>query len=286
MKKISNSIPQLLISIRRQIPAATLILLTACSGGTELLDEDQLDQDIDIAAATASADLYLIIGQSNSAGRDINFDPAGSDAPSSEVLLFTDGNTFETATQPLNRYSGVRNTNIEQGVHLGLEFAKAMHLKNGRQVFLVANSRGGTKVAEWREDRDTGYFENTVQRVKDAEAACACTLTGILWHQGEGNVSSDGSYTSSYFSSLEGLIEEYRNELGDVPFLTGQLFRTAKNWNFNKDLSQVDDADFGANDVDWVTSLNLTTFDGTHFDAASMRNFGGRYAAVMQKFVD
>ena len=89
MKKISNSIPQLLISIRRQIPAATLILLTACSGGTEFLDENQLDQDIDIAAATASADLYLIIGQSNSAGRDINFDPAGADAPSSEVLLFT-----------------------------------------------------------------------------------------------------------------------------------------------------------------------------------------------------
>ena len=169
---------------------------------------------------------------------------------------------------------------------MGLEFGKAMNLDNGRQVYLVANSRGGSKVAEWREGRDSGYFENTVQRVKDAEAACSCELTGIVWHQGEGNVSNDGTFTNSYFTSLTGLIGEYRAELGNVPFVVGQLFDVEKNDNFNDALRQVDDADFGVDDVDWVSSENLTTFDGTHFDAASIRLFGDRYAAIMQQFVN
>ena len=248
--------------------------------------DNQPDGDNETAGETADADLFLIIGQSNSAGRDTNFDHNGADAPSSEVLLFTDGNTFETATQPLNEYSGVRKT-LEQGVNLGLEFGKSMNLDNGRMVYIVANSRGGTKVTEWKKDRDTGYFENSVQRVKDAEAACSCTLAGILWHQGEGNVSStDGSYPAWYFSSLAEMIEEYRDALGDVPFIVGQLFQVEKNENFNNDLRQVANADFEASDVDWVSSENLTTLDGTHFDAASMRIFGGRYATVMQRFID
>ena len=171
-------------------------------------------------------------------------------------------------------------------MNFGLEFGKAMNLHNGREVFIVANSRGGTKVVEWREDRSSGYFENTVQRVKDAEAACSCELAGILWHQGEGNVSSDGSYTTSYFSSLEGMIGEYRNELGAVPFVVGQLFQTEKNNSFNNDLQQVDDANFGASEVALATSQNLITLDGTHFDAASTRTFGRRYAAAMQQFSD
>ena len=248
--------------------------------------EEQPGEDTETDADTPNADLYLIIGQSNSAGRDTNFDHEGADAPSSEVLLFTDGNTFVTATQPLNESSGVRKT-LEQGVHLGLEFGKAMNQDNGRQVYLVANSRGGTKITEWKKDRDTGFFENSVQRVKDAEAACSCALTGILWHQGEGNVSSsDGSYPAWYFTSLAEMIEEYRSELGEVPFIVGQLFQVDKNNNFNNDLRQVSDADFGASEVDWVSSESLTTLDGTHFDAASMRTFGSRYATVMQQFIN
>ena len=81
--------------------------------------EEQPGEDTETDADTPNADLYLIIGQSNSAGRDTNFDHEGADAPSSEVLLFTDGNTFVTATQPLNEFSGVRKT-LEQGVHLCL----------------------------------------------------------------------------------------------------------------------------------------------------------------------
>ena len=140
------------------------------------------------ASSNAAAnDLYLVIGQSNAAGRDTNIESSGADAPDSNVRLFTSWNSFEVASQPLNRHSNVRNTNQDQGVNFGLEFGKEMFEHNGRRVHLVVNARGGTRVAEWRERND--LFGPTVQRVKDAEDVCNCSLTGILWHQGEGNIS-------------------------------------------------------------------------------------------------
>ena len=254
-------------SFKWKLPTATLVIALAAS-----------------SAATAN-DLYLIIGQSNAAGRDTTFRSSGADAPDSNVRLFTDRNNFETASQPLNRYSNVRNTNQDQGVNLGLEFGKEMHDNNGRSVHLVVNARGGTKIAEWRERNQ--LFGRTVQRVKDAESACNCRLTGIIWHQGEGNISSSsGTFTSSYFNSLEGLIEEFRDEFGDVPFIVGEVARKTRNRSFNRAIRTVDDRSFGTSDVEWARSANLVTFDGTHFDSRSMRTLGRRYASRMQQFID
>ena len=238
-----------------------------------------------VSSNVVADDLYLIIGQSNAAGRDTNIESSGADSPDSNVRLFNDRNSFETASQPLNRYSNVRNTNQNQGVNFGLQFGKEMFEDSGRRVHLVVNARGGTKIAEWRERND--MFGPTVQRVKDAESRCDCRLTGILWHQGEGNISSsDGSFTSSYFNSLEGLVEEFRDEFGDVPFIVGEVARSSANLNFNRALRTVDDSSFGTSDVEWVRSAGLDTFDGTHFEADSIRTLGHRYANRMQQMLD
>jgi len=111
--------------------------------------------------------------------------------------------------------------------------------------------------------------------------------TGILWHQGEGNISSsDGSFTSSYFSTLQSLIEELRDEFGDVPFIVGEVARSSTNRDFNLEIRTVDDASFDTDDVEWARSAGLDTFDGTHFDAESIRTLGRRYASKMQDFID
>ena len=254
-------------SFKWKMPVATLLLALAAS------------------SAASANDLYLIIGQSNAAGRDTNIRSSGADSPDNDVRLFTDGNSFEIARQPLNRYSNVRNTNQNQGVNLGLEFGKEMHDDNGRRVFLVVNARGGIRIAEWRERNQ--LFGSTVRRVKDAEAACNCRLKGILWHQGEGNISSSsGTFTSSYFNSLESLIDEFRDEFGNVPFIVGEVARNSRNRSFNRAIRTVDDRSFGTSNVEWARSANLSTFDGTHFDSSSMRTLGRRYASRMQQFID
>ena len=235
--------------------------------------------------------LFLIIGQSNAAGRDTNFDQNALDSSTPDVKILDDQGQFIVANQPLNQYSTVGKDFDLQGVNLGLEFGKEIHEISGREVNLVVNARGGTKVAEWRQDNAAGYFTEAINRVKEAEASCNCTLDGILWHQGEGNVNSaDGTFTSSYFNSLRNIIQEFRDELGnDVPFIVGQLADQFRNDAFNLSIQDVNENDFGMLNVDWVSSLNLTTIsevDTTHFNAASTRELGRRYANRIRAYLD
>ena len=245
--------------------------------------------------------LFLVIGQSNAAGRDTDFDPSGLDLPSPDVLLFNDNGAFVEATQPLNQFSTVRKEIEVQGVNLGLEFGKEINNLVGGQINLVVNARGGTRVAQWRRDNDAGYFNEALTRVQEAQEECDCTLEGIIWHQGEGNVQSDeGTFTNSYFTSLANIVMEFREDLGndDIPFIVGQLapgqFRFEA---FNEAIQMVSDpeSEFEVDNVDWVSSEGLNTIDPldstdpdadlTHFNAESVREFGRRYATVMADFL-
>ena len=160
-----------------------------------------------------------------------------------------------------------------------------MHEDNGRKVHLVVNARGGTRIGEWAAG-DT-LFESAVDRVIDAESACNCRLTGILWHQGEGNVNSvSGEFPDLYFTRLRQMIEAFRDQFDDVPFIVGEIRRSSNNRDFNRAIRTIDDGNFGADDVEWARSRGLDTFDNTHFDAPSMRALGRRYANRMQQFID
>ena len=233
-------------------------------------------------------DLYLIIGQSNAAGRDTeNISPDSLDSVTPQVTYFTDDARLIKARQPLNQYSSIRKRLNLQGVNLGLEFGKAMNKANGRKVSLVVNARGGTRIGEWGRGNATRYFDEAVDRVRNVESLTGARLKGILWHQGEGNVNStDGTFTESYFNSLRTMIRDFRSELGNVPFLVGQIAHKQANLAFNTAIKTVDDSSFGESNVDWVTARGLETFDGTHFTAAATRELGLRYAKIMLQYVD
>ena len=237
-----------------------------------------------VSTSINAQDLYLIIGQSNASGRDDNFDYNGADLKTNDVQLLSARGRFWSAKQPLNRHSNIKKTNQVQGVNIGLEFGKQMHEFNGNKVYLVVNARGGTKVAQWR---NKGYRDAAIERVREAEDECNCQLKGILWHQGEGDTKSTGlGYTSSYISSLQNLINEFRTELNrDVPFIVGQIAYKEKNVAFNEMIQTVTSNSFREDNVDWVSAEDLTTIDGTHFSADSTRELGRRYAYVMQQYV-
>lgn len=259
-----------------------------------------------VITSVNAQDLYLIIGQSNASGRDVDgIDHDGEDSETSDVQLLSAGGRFWSAKQPLNRHSSIRKDLDEQGVNLGLEFGKEMHDYNGKTVYLVVNARGASKIAQWRKDHSSyDYYNEALARIDDAMDACTtCDLKGILWHQGEGDTKSDLEdeigYNSHYFNSLEDLIQNFRSDFkdsgyisneNDLPFIVGQLAKDEPekkeiNKRFNNALRVVDDSDYALDNVEWVTSNNLTTFDGTHFDAESTRILGRRYADKMQQFV-
>ena len=164
-------------------------------------------------------DLYLVIGQSNMAGRaEIR---AQDMTPLEKVYLFTGdtGTPWVRANNPLNRFSTIRKVISMQRLSPAYSFAKTMATSTKREIGLVVNARGGTSIVQWLPG--THYYQEAIQRTK--QAMQYGTLKGIIWHQGESD--SDSLRTSMYLGRLEILINAFREEFENpmLPLVAGQV---------------------------------------------------------------
>lgn len=219
------------------------------------------------AAAVEDLHVYLLIGQSNMAGRATV--EAEDEAPVERTFLLNAEGEWEPATNPLNRFSSVRKRLALQTLGPGSSFARQMaeHDPEAR-IGLVVNARGGTRIEEWAPGSE--LYKEAVRRVH--EAASSGELKGILWHQGEGN-----SNDPEYLGKLAALIRSLREDLGNpaLPFVAGQVEGDRP---VNKLIAQLPAA---VPVTAYASSAALKTFDNTHFDSASTRELGRRYALEM-----
>lgn len=233
--------------------------------------------------------LYLLIGQSNMASR-APIEP--QDVPAiSRTYLFNGLCQWEeagaglvinyrdqTVLQGLNRYSSVEVKSKRNGLSLGSCFAKAITDEFAHiEVGIVSNACGGTTLDQWQKGSGTNLYEEAVRRM--LEAMKTGTLKGILWHQGEGDV----QWASTYMSRLKGFVSNLRKDLGmpDVPFIAGQIM-PGKSIAFDNVLATIDQH---ISNSDWVSSEGTSsTGDGTHFDNASQKLLGLRYAERIKAY--
>ncbi len=188
------------------------------------------------ADTPADFDVYLLIGQSNMAGRGLLEAKDTTDAIEGVWLLNADG-VPEPAVAPLNKYSTIRKELSLQGYNPGCEFGRIMHMETGRPILLVVNARGGSPIAEWQPDNSNGYFKDAVTRTN--EAMKYGKLKGILWNQGETDVQKK---TWDYPEKFSGMISALRRELGaeDVPVVIGQVGRW--NWAPKEDIERFNES--------------------------------------------
>lgn len=227
--------------------------------------------------------LYLLIGQSNMAGRGA-LDGAAKN-PHPRVLKFTKENVWAPAVEPLHFDKPIA------GVGLGSSFARIMAEANpDATIGLIPCAVGGTPLSRWVKGGD--LYEQAVARaklaLKDGE------LKGILWHQGESD-SGNERLALSYAERLAGMVKALRVELGagDVPFVAGQLGGFLKRADKEGKPSfwpevngQLAAAVKTVPRAALVESAGLQhKGDGVHFDTASLREFGQRYAAAMQRLL-
>ncbi|WP_165876127.1 sialate O-acetylesterase [Mariniflexile fucanivorans] len=224
-------------------------------------------------------DLYLCIGQSNMAGRAA-IEPIDQDTLSN-VYLFTGNENmpWEKAANPFNKYSTVRKEMRMQRLSPSYGFAKAMHeAMPNKRIGLIINAKGGTSIEEWKPG-DTLYNEAISQTKKALKTGG--TLKGIIWHQGESNTSR----YKKYMGQLTDLIEALRTDLNmpNIPFVAGQLStdKPQRN-NFNQMILELPAK---VENTGVVTTENTSTIDSTHFDSASQRLLGKRYAEAMIKLL-
>ena len=245
---------------------AALLLLTACAQKE--------------AEKPAQYDLYLLIGQSNMAGRgaESNFRPEIFDE---RVLMLKKDGAWTPAIDPLHfdkpKYVGVGP---------GLSFGKAMAAQDTDSIIgLVPAAVGGSPIAAWTPD---GYHEQTKSYPYDDAVARtrlameSGTLKGILWHQGESDARA--RKVPLYQDALTTLAENLRRDLDapEIPFIVGGLgdYMADKQPQSLAITAILKDAPFYIPNAGFVSARGLNHGgDGTHFDARSARELGKRYAA-------
>lgn len=259
-----------------QLLSAWLVATTAAMGAQSTLTNSTAPLPV-----KAKFHLYLLMGQSNMAGRG-KIEPE-DETPDPRVLMFTVENEWAPAVEPITH-----DKPTLLGVGPGFAFGKAL-AKNEPEatIGLVSCAFGGTPLKRWQKGGD--LYSNAVHRAKLAMRDG--TLKGILWHQGESDAgATNNAYT--YGERLGQMIQDIRADLEcpNLPFVVGQIGEFL--YDRGPDHSQyprVVNAALAALPekvpaTACASSKGLKDKgDQLHFDAASQRELGRRYAAEMMK---
>jgi hypothetical protein len=224
-------------------------------------------------------DIYLVIGQSNMAGRAQIREK--DQAPVKGAFLFTgqEDSPWTAAANPLNLYSTVRKKVEMQRLGPAYAFAKKVkEARPGKDIGLVVNALGGTKIVQWLPG--TRLYREAISQAR--KALKYGSLKGVIWHQGESDC--DPLRVGLYLGRVEILINALREEFNDpnLPFIAGQVYENERRHDFNQMILKL--PDFISN-TGVVSSEGTTVFDGTHFDSESANLLGQRYAEEMLKYV-
>jgi hypothetical protein len=217
--------------------------------------------------------IYLLCGQSNMAGRGV---PEEQDkTPHPRVLVLNQQDAWAPAVDPLHW-----DKPKVAGVGPGLTFGKTMAEANPKiTIGLVPCAVGGSPIEQWQPDAK--LFKDALARAK--LAAPHGVIKGILWHQGESNAANT---TEAYAAKIKNTLEGFRKELNNptLPIVVGELADFKKGYeNVNAALEAVPK---NIPHTAFVETKGLKhKGDNLHFDAASEREIGKRYAAAMQKLV-
>ncbi|MEW6302129.1 MAG: sialate O-acetylesterase [Verrucomicrobiota bacterium] len=224
--------------------------------------------------------LFLLIGQSNMAGRGV---PEAVDkTPHPRVWMLDAQNQWVPAVDPLH----FDKPKIA-GTGLSLTFAKSLADKNpSAHIGLIPCAFGGTPIAKWKKGEP--LYSNAIARAR--LALQRGTLKGILWHQGEGDCGKRETL-DAYPQNLAQFIRDLRADLKapEAPFIAGQLgeFFAAKSplaKEFNMMISKYPGT---LPRTGCALATGLTDKgDQTHFDSKSLREFGLRYAAEYERIIN
>jgi len=222
--------------------------------------------------------IYLLVGQSNMAGRGpMTTEYSSQSHPN--LLTLNQNNEWVSASHPLH-FDKPKIAGVGPGLAFGIEMAKA---NPSVKIGLIPCAVGGTAIESWEPsamDRVTKKYpyDDAVARVRTAMKSGV--IKGIIWHQGEANSTPERS--PDYLKNLETLIGRLRKIAGDenIPFVAGELGQYRDRYKLINDKLQL--LPEKVRNTALATSEGLThKGDNTHFDAASATELGKRFAAQM-----
>jgi hypothetical protein len=253
-----------------------LVALAACSSGPTSTSAPS-----PLATSPTGMQLFLLAGQSNMAGRGKV--EAQDSVVNTRVLKLDKSMSWVPAIDPLHW-----DKPALVGVGPGRTFGIALATRDPSvKIGLIPAAVGGSPISSWEPgalDSATGThpYDDALTRLRIAQKDG--TLRAILWHQGESDATP--ALSVLYAAKLRALIARFRADAGDanLPFVIGELGKFAgKPWS--AEMQRVDSVHraiaASVPNVAYVSSEGLgDKGDKLHFDAASQRTFGERYAAA------
>ena len=227
-----------------------------------------------LQAAEANFHLYLLVGQSNMAGRGKIELQDKVAVP--RVLMLNKANEWVSAVDPIHFDKTIAGVSL--GRTFGIEMAK---VNKEVKIGLIPCAVGGTPIRRWQQNGD--LYKAALKRAKLAQKDGV--IKGILWHQGEGDSGKEET-AKIYEAQLHAMVTAWRKDLGgvNIPIVVGEMGRFYKRAKFK----HLVDAALKAlpskmKHAAWVSAEGLDhKGDVVHFNAASYRELGKRYAAKMQ----
>jgi len=254
--------------------ALGMVVFTFCAKP----DQDHDNSNINLDSRDPNFHLYLLIGQSNMAGRGV-LDAEYKSISHPKVLMLNKDNEWLLASHPLH-FDKPKMVAVGPGLAFGIDMAKA---NPSVKIGLIPCAVGGTAIESWEpsvQDQVTKAYPYNDAIFRLQTAMKSGVIKGIIWHQGEANSSLEKS--AAYLDKLELLIGRLRIVAGDknLPFVAGELGRYRDSYKFINDKLQL--LPGKVPNTALASSEGLThKGDGTHFDAASATELGKRFATQM-----
>ena len=255
------------------IVSVFLLLFASCSPPKQLVSSSPSAKDTNFH-------LYLLVGQSNMAGRG-KVDST-SKIIDSAILTLDNNGAWSYAIDPIHFDKS------SAGVGPGISFAHTMLSKEpdpNIRIGLIPCAVGGTSIDRWftgEQDPVTKAFpyDDAIRRAKIAMKSGI--LKGILWHQGEADNSE--ARAAEYQDKLVNLVRNFRGDLsGDFPFVVGEIGYFKPQRPINGILNQA--PNYIPNSAVVTADGLKDKGDGTHFDTPSARLLGKRYAEAMGRLI-
>ena len=231
------------------------------------------------AQPDSSFHLYLLVGQSNMAGRgEISLSNQSTQHPN--IFVLNKENNWVPAKHPLHF-----DKPKVVGVGPGMAFATSMsEAAPGVKIGLVPCAVGGTSIQVWvpagyDNATKTHPYNDALVRIK--QAMKAGVFKGIIWHQGEAD--SNPKSAAEYLSNLKALVARLRSEMGNnsLPLVAGELGTFRTHYQIIND--QLQKLPGIIKNSALANSQNLThKGDTTHFDSRSADELGRRMAEKMK----
>ena len=227
--------------------------------------------------------LFLLVGQSNMAGRGTVEEQDRTPHP--RVLMLNRENKWVPAVDPMHFDKPAAGTG------LGKTFAQIIaEAHKDVTIGLIPCAVGGSPIDAWKPGvfyaaTNSHPWDDMAKRA--AVALPAGTLKGILWHQGESDCLP--KFAEAYEAKLHDLVKRLRELLKtpDAPFLAGQMGKFA-DVPWKPETTVVDQAHQHLSQqvphTAFVSAEGLKhKGDKVHFDSASLRELGRRYADAYTK---